>query len=73
MIDSKSLERIRDALAVSGKRAALADEIGVSEGQLSKMLSGELAKFCHLLDLLGLETQKKDYVRALETVLKERL
>lgn len=64
--------RIEDAL-VGKKREALADAVHVSAGQLSKLINGELARFCDLCGLLGLEVVPVDYVRAIERVLKERL
>jgi len=67
------LERIRAALAQGEKRAAMAVEAGVSEGQLSKLLSGDLRRFCQIAASLGLEVYPTDYMAALERVLKERL
>ena len=64
--------RIEDAL-VGVKRAALAEDIGVSEGQLSKLLNGELKRFARICGRLGLAVVPEDYLRALERVLKERL
>lgn|GEM_PF-6181962 len=70
---ARSLERIRAALAQGEKRAAMAVEAGVSEGQLSKLLSGDLRRFCQIAASLGLEVYPTDYMAALERVLKERL
>lgn len=71
--EERSLDRLRAALAQGGKRTALADEIGISEGQLSKLLSGDLRRFCQIAGALGLEVYPADYVRSLERILKERL
>ena len=65
-------ERIEDAL-VGQKREALAHAVHVSAPQLSKLLNGEIARFCDLCGLLGLQIVPVDYVRAIERVLKERL
>lgn len=70
---AKSLERFRSALAAGEKRAAIAADIGVSEGQLSKLLSGDIRRFCQIAACLGLEVVKTDYVDALERILRERL
>ena len=70
---ARSLERIRAALAAGEKRAAIAAEVGVSEGQLSKLLNGDLRRFCQTLECLGLEVYPSEYIGALERVLKERL
>jgi hypothetical protein len=69
----KNLEVIQNALASAGKRSALAREVGVSEGQLSKMLCGELARFCDILSALDLEIYPAEHVAALERLLKYKL
>ena len=69
----RSMDRIRAALASGEKRAALADEIGISEGQLSKLLNGELRRLCQILEALGIEVVPTDYLTSIERVLKERL
>lgn len=69
----KNRQAIETALLQAGKRAALAEQLGISEGQLSKMANGELHRFAQLLAVLGLEIHPSDYVAALERVLKERL
>lgn len=69
----KNQQAIEDALASAGKRAALAAQAGVSEGQLSKMLNGELRRFCQILAILGLEIYPAGHVDALEKVLKAKL
>lgn len=69
----RSLERIRAALASGEKRTALANEVGISEGQLSKLLNGEIMRFCQIAAALGLEIVPSDYISAMERVLKERL
>ena len=64
---------IEDALSTAGKRSALATDIGVSEGQLSKLLNGEIHKFCQILDRLNLAIHPNDYMNAVERVLQEKL
>jgi hypothetical protein len=71
--ETRSLDRIQAALASAGKRAALAHELGISEGQLSKMLTGELRRFAALLDLLGLEAYPQQYVDALRSIIREEI
>ena len=71
--DGHSLDRVQSAIANAGKRAALAESLGVSEGQLSKIVSGELRRFCTLVELLGLEIYPADYVDALRKIVKEEL
>lgn len=73
MAGEKSLERITGALTNAGKRSALATELGVSEGQLSKMLGGEIRRFCALTEILGLTIIPADYVTSMERVLQEKL
>lgn len=68
-----SLERIQAELASAGKRVAIAHELGISEGQLSKLLSGELRRFCLLLETLGLEVTRTEYVEALRHIIREEI
>jgi len=69
---SDNRRRIEDAL-IGIKRESLADEVHVSPGQLSKMLSGEIARFCDICGLLGLTVVPADYIAGMERVLKEKL
>ncbi|MDE2104088.1 MAG: hypothetical protein KGL39_43020 [Patescibacteria group bacterium] len=69
----RSHEALSNALALAGKRAALAEQVGVSEGQLSKLLNGELATFCRILDALGLEIRSTSYIDALQRIAAEHL
>lgn len=69
----RSLERIQAALASGHKRMAMANEVGVSEGQLSKLINGDLKRFCQIAASLGLEVIATDYLHSIERVLKERL
>lgn len=69
----KNQRAIEDALASAGKRAALAAQVGISEGQLSKMVNGELHRFFQILSALGLEIYPAGHVEALERVLKAKL
>jgi hypothetical protein len=64
---------IEDALSTAPKRAALASSVGVSEGQLSKLLNGEIHRFCQILEQLGLQINHGDYMLSLERVLQEKL
>jgi len=69
----RSLARIKAALAQGDKRMALADDVGVSEGQLSKLLGGDLRRLCQITEALGLEIFPTEYVESLQRVLKEKL
>lgn len=71
--EARSLERLRAALAQGHKRAALASEVGISDGQLSKLLAGDMRRFCQIAAALGLEIFPTEYVQSLEHILKERL
>jgi hypothetical protein len=55
------------------KRAVLAQEMQLDEGQLTKMIRGELWRLCQLASLLGLEIHNEEYVKNLRGVLKETL
>ena len=72
-IEEENKARIENALATAGKRVALVNEINVSEGQLSKMINGEVGRFCHLLGVMNLEIWPVGYVEGLERVLREKL
>lgn len=69
----KSRETIANALAVAGKRAVLAEQVGVSEGQISKLLNGELATYCRILEALGLEVVRTRYIESIEQIAAEHL
>lgn len=69
----RNRKTIEDALSTAGKRAALAATIGVSEGQLSKLLGGEIHRFCQILEQLNLAIHHSDYMHSLERVLQEKL
>ena len=70
---TKNRKSIEDALALNGKRSALAMSIGVSDGQLSKLLNGEIHRFCQILEQLDLVVMRHDYIDAIERVLQEKL
>ncbi len=72
-IAERSLDRVRSALASGEKRAALAMEIGISEGQLSKLINGDLTRLCEIAAALGLEIVPTDYIASIERILKEKL
>lgn len=67
------MDRITGALSSAGKRAALAADVGITDGQLSKLLNGDLRRFCQILSILGLEVHRAGYVRSLEDVLRDKL
>lgn len=69
----KSRDTIANALAVAGKRAVLAEQVGVSEGQISKLLNGELATYCRILEALGLEVVRTRYLESIEQIAAEHL
>jgi len=71
-IASDNRKRIEDAL-VGVKREALADEVHVSPGQLSKLLNGEIARFCDVCGLIGLTIVPVSYIEGMEAVLREKL
>jgi hypothetical protein len=64
---------VLDALLRAGKRYTVAEKVGVSEGELSKIVNGELEACLRLLAVLDLEVRPKGYVQALERLLKEKL
>jgi len=69
----RSHTRIKDALMTAEKRAVLAQEMDLDEGQLTKMIRGELWRLCQLASLLGLEIHSEKYIKGLRDVLKEEL
>ena len=69
----KNLELIEDRLVQYGPRKNLAREVGVSDGQLSKLLNGQLREYARILAALDLELVPKDYLKALKTVLQEEI
>lgn len=66
-------KRIENALSNAGKREALAAQVGVNPGQLSKLINGELNRFCLILESLRLEIYPQGYVESLERILREKL
>ncbi len=69
----KNLNLIQDKLAQAGPRKSLSEKVGISEGQLSKLLSGSLLETCMILEVLGLEIVPEDYLRALKTILQKEI
>ena len=69
----KTKQVIESALLSAGKRAALASELGISEGQLSKMLNGNINQWCKIMSALDLEVHPSSYVSSIERILKEKL
>lgn len=57
----------------AGKKAVIANAMGESDSQLSKLIHTHGPKLCRLLELLGLELTESGYQKALETVLREKL
>lgn len=68
-----SRETIVNALVVAGKRAALAERVKISDGQLSKLLNGELDTYCRILEALGLEVVRTRYLESIEQIAAEHL
>lgn len=69
----KALSSLLTAYESAGKKAAIAQQLGESESQLSKLVHTHGPKLCRLLDLLGLELHEAGYVAAVEKVLREKL
>ena len=69
----RNLSLFEDRLTQHGPRKNLAGEVGISDGQLSKLVSGSLREYCKILEALGLEVVTEDYLRALKTVAKEEI
>ena len=69
----KNLELIEDRLVQYGPRKNLAREVGVSDGQLSKLLNGSLREYCRIMEALGLEIVSEEYLKALKTVLQKEI
>lgn len=69
----KNLELIEDRLTQYGPRKNLALEVGVSDGQLSKLLNGQLREYSRILAALSLEIIPAEYVKALKTIAKEEI
>ncbi len=70
---SRNLSLIEDRLTQTGPRKNLAHEVGVSDGQLSKLLNGSLREYCRILASLGIECVSEDYLKALKTIAKEEI
>ncbi|AFS52937.1 hypothetical protein [Leptospirillum ferriphilum] len=70
---NRNLSLIEDRLTQAGPRKNLAKEVGVSDGQLSKLLNGSLREYCRILAALGIECVTEDYLKSLKTVLQEEL
>ncbi|MEC4683386.1 MAG: hypothetical protein VST70_06890 [Nitrospirota bacterium] len=69
----RNLALFEDRLVQAGPRKNLAREVGVSDGQLSKLLNGQLREYCRILEALGLEIVTEDYLKALKTVLQKEI
>jgi len=69
----KSFSKLQARLAESGKKGVLAMELGMSESQFSKLIHGQAPQLCRLLDLLGLDLVDREYLGAVELVLREKL
>lgn len=68
-----STDRVLLAVRSHGLQKQLAIELGMSDGELSKLLSDQLPKIGRLLEVLELEIVCKGYVGALRRALKEEL
>jgi hypothetical protein len=66
-------DRIQDRLAQAGPRKNLALDLGVTDGQLSKLINGELLRVSQLLAALGLSVHEDDYVGHLRALLREEM
>lgn len=68
-----STDRVLLSVKAHGLQKQLASELGMSDGDLSKLLNDQLPKIGRLLDVLGLEIVRKGHVAELRSVLKEVL
>jgi len=69
----KSFSRFQKTLDSAGKKGALALELGMSDSQFSKLVNGNAAQLCQLIDKLGLELVDRRYVESLEHIVREKL
>ena len=68
-----SLNRITDAARSHGMQKALAQDVGMSDAELSRLLNEQLPKVVRVLAVLGLEVVAADHVADLKRILKEVL
>lgn len=69
----RNLELIEDRLVQYGPRKNLAREVGVSDGQLSKLLNGQMREYARILAALELELVPREDLKALKTILKAEI
>lgn len=69
----RNLALIQDRLVQFGPRKNLSGKIGISDGQLSKLLNGSIMEYCRILDALGLEIVSEDYLKALKTIIQKEI
>lgn len=69
----RNMSIVEDRLVLYGPRKNLAAQVGISDGQLSKLLNGSLREYCRILDALGLEIVQEDYVKALKIILQKEI
>lgn len=69
----KNLALIEDRLTQYGPRKNLALEVGVSDGQLSKLLNGQLREYSRILAALGLELSSTEYLQSLKILIKQEM
>ena len=69
----KNLALIEDRLTQYGPRKNLALEVGISDGQLSKLLNGQLREYSRILAALGLELSSAEYLQSLKILIKQEM
>ena len=69
----KNLDLIEDRLTQYGPRKNLALEVGISDGQLSKLLNGQLREYSRILAALGLELSSAEYLQSLKILIKQEM
>lgn len=65
-----SMNRLSEAVRAYGLQKALAQDVGLSDTELSRVLHEQAPKLIKVLSVLGLEIVDKDFVEALKKVVK---
>jgi uncharacterized protein YidB (DUF937 family) len=68
-----TLNRISEAARAHGMQKALAQDVGMTDAELSRLLNDQLPKVVRVLNVLGLEVVDANHVSHLRAVLKEVL
>lgn len=68
-----SSARITESVRAYGLQKALAQDVGLSDTELSRVLHEQMPKILKVLGILGLEVVPADHVADLRRVLKEYL